>query len=79
MQSFVASHKGTHRQGEFDFYRGRLGGEVAVYYDSKLIRYKLTRLDKMALSDFKHWLVDVYTGFGDTVKISGRFPTYYLD
>jgi len=79
MGSFIWEHKGTHRAGEFDYYRGRLRGEVAVYYDSKLIRYKLTRLDKGALIDFKRWLVHVYTGFDDAVKISGSFPTYYLD
>lgn len=72
MTDYASYSTGTHRAGEFGYQRGRMPGEVVIWEDNKLYRYKVPQAER---GDFKAWAKETFAG-ANRARLRGAWPEY---
>lgn len=74
MQNFC----NTYEAGESGYYAERQRGTIVVFEDNS--KYVYRKVDFPTAKKFKLFAQNAYSNNGrKTVKITGRFPTYYIE
>lgn len=67
---------GPHREGSYGYYNRPAGTCYSVDYDSKRWFYRVAPGERR---EFRNWIAFTFRPNDGHVKLSGRYPTLYVD